>query len=165
MINQGGHKNAAFFNALSVPSITSLASKFRKIDTQKVIDDCLHETTADFENIQRDQLLSGKANTGKEIAPRYRRRKYADAKHDMNPLPGYGIPDLKLTGSFHRGIDVKAGRESFNIISTDKKAIELEQKYSDIFGLGGKFKSEYIKENLAPALKKKISKFTGLKFQ
>lgn len=148
-----------------MPSITTLTERFRRMDTDKLIDESLNETTSDFDNIQRDQLLSGKANTGKEIEPLYRRRKYADAKHDMNPLPGYGIPDLKLTGSFHRGIDVKAGRESFNIISTDKKAIELEQKYSDIFGLGGKFKSEYIKEKLAPALKKKISKFTGLKFQ
>lgn len=148
-----------------MPSITTLTERFRRMDTDKLIDESLNETTSDFEDIQRYQLTAGMTSTGKNISPRYRSREYATAKHDMNPLPGYGVPDLKLTGSFHREIDVKAGRESFSIISRDEKAPELERKYDNIFGLGGQFKKEYTQEKLAPALKKKISKFTGLKFQ
>lgn len=147
---------------LTIPALTK---RFRKLNTDKIITDSLKETVSDFEDIQRKQLMAGKTRTGSHIKPSYRNKKYAEAKSSMNPLPGLGVPDLRLTGAFYEGIDVEAGKEVFDIISKDEKGPELENKYRDIFGLGGAFKNEYTKEKLEPALKKKISKFTGLKFQ
>lgn len=146
-------------------TISSLSEKFKALNTDKVIDESLNETKDEFKAINKSQLKSGFIKTGEKLKPSYRSKKYALAKNEMNPLPGLGNPDLFLTGAFYEGIDVEVGKDVFDIISKDEKGPELENKYKDIFGLGGTFKSEYTKEKLAPALKKKISKFTGLKFQ
>ena len=82
----------------------------------------------------------------------------------MNPLPGLGTPDLKVTGAFYSGIRVDYNSGVLTTKSSDEKADELEKKYQDIYGLGGNFKKGFIKNSLRPALNKEITSLTGLKF-
>ena len=156
-------------------TISSLSEKFNTINTDKIIDESLNETKDEFKAINKQQLKSGKTRTGEEIKSTtnpntgrknyYKSKKYALAKNQMNALPGLGNPDLYLTGAFYEGIDVEVGKDVFDIISKDEKGPELENKYSDIFGLGNNFKKKYLDEDLGPTVKKKISNFVGLKFQ
>lgn len=146
-------------------TISSLSEKFKTLNTDKVIDESLNETKDEFKAINKSQLKAGKTNTGENVAPKYRRKKYALAKNQMNPLPGLGNPDLFLTGAFYEGIGVEVGKDVFDIISKDEKGPELENKYKDIFGLGNNFKKKYLDEDLGPTVQKKISTFTGLKFK
>lgn len=145
-------------------TISSLAENFRKLNTDKVIDESFRETTDSFEKLQKDQLKAGKTNKGDTIRPRYRSPKYARVKNEMNPLPGIGVPDLFLTGKFYSGIDAEPGRDVIDIISKDSKGPELENKYPNIFGLGTNFKKQYLEEDLRPKVMSKISSVTGLKF-
>lgn len=144
--------------------LNSLIDKFKSLDTDKIIMDSFNDTHKSFEDRQRDQLSKGYTNDGKKISPKYRSRKYAHAKNEMNPIPGLGTPDLRLTGAFYAGIDMDTGKNSLDIISKDEKGPELEHKYKNIFGLGGVHKSQYLKESFGPKMRGKISKFTGLKF-
>jgi hypothetical protein len=76
------------------------------------------------------------------------------AKNSMNPLPGLGVPDLKLTGAFYRGFQTKVTPEAFSTSSTDEKNDALTAKY-DPFGLDQESKSEYI-EKLRPVFVKNV---------
>ncbi len=120
-------------------------------------------TTDVFEVQQREQLTAGKTKTGAPISPRYQSNSYASRKAAINPLPGFGVPDLRLTGEFQRLIDVEAAENVFDIISKDEKGAALENKYADIFGLGGEYKTPYLKR-LSGVIREKISTLTGLKY-
>lgn len=154
-------KRRSFFLMLT---ISKLKKRVESMDIRQVITDALEETTGDFEQKNREQMLAGKTKDGKAIAPKYRSSKYASAKNAMNPAPGLGTPDLKLTGEFHRLLDVEVGKVNFDIVSLDDKGPELEDKYPAIFGLGGEFKKAYLEGSLRPLLKEKIEGKTGLKF-
>lgn len=155
-------------------TIVSLAKRFESLNTDAIIADSLEETKDSFAELNKQQMRAGKTKTGDKIGSTtnpnnqtsnyYKWKKYAAAKNDMNPLPGLGNPDLFLTGSFYDGIDVEIGSNVFDIISTDEKGPELEDKYPDILGLGSNFKKEYLDE-LKPVVMDKISNFTGLKFR
>lgn len=128
-----------------------------------MISEATKATTDVFEVQQREQLKAGKTKTGASISPRYQSNSYAARKAAINPLPGFGVPDLRLTGEFQRLIDVEAATDVFDIISKDEKGAALENKYSDIFGLGGEYKTPYL-VRLSGVIKEKISTLTGLKY-
>lgn len=146
-------------------TIKGLQRKVAVFDTDQAIDQAFTKTTGDLADENRKQLYAGFDKNGKKITPKYRRYKYAAAKYEMNPLPGLGTPDLKVTGAFYRGITVEYESGILHTESTDKKGPMLEQKYEDIFGLGGAFKKEFIDKSLRPALNKEITAGIGLKFQ
>ena len=111
---------------------------------------------------QRDQMLEGKNKKGARIG-RYRSGAYARMKEVMNPLPGFGVPDLRLTGEFFKQIYVDIRDNTVIVDSTDEKTQSLVNKYGEeIFGLSKNTKSEFIKKDLRPVFMKKISEATGL---
>lgn len=77
----------------------------------------------------RKQLYEGKDATGGRLR-RYRSRLYAEMKNQMNPAPGFGNPDLYLTGAFHRSIRATVTGEGVTFDATDTKAADLVDKYS-----------------------------------
>jgi hypothetical protein len=103
------------------------------MDKDALIDECLEELKGRVVELNREQLESGLNVTGGRFR-QYRNRKYAGMKARMNPKPGYGNPDLKLTGDFWRAFraEVKGGLE---VYSTDPKADDLESRYEGIYGL------------------------------
>jgi hypothetical protein len=146
-------------------TIKGFHKRVSSINIDLIIDDSFIETTDDLLEINKDQLLHGMTNTGEKITPVYFRDEYAAEKNQMNSLPGYGTPDLKLTGAFHNEIriDYKTGVLSSH--SNDEKADELEFRYQNIYGLGGPFKAKYLDSALWPAFKNGITAHLGLKFK
>lgn len=111
------------------------------------------ETKETITDIQKEQMYHGLNAEGKRIG-RYRTMKYALAKNSMNPLPGLGIPDLKLTGAFYAGFKTEVDPEVFRTFSTDIKNEALTEKY-DPFGLDQESKAEY-GGKLKPVLVKNV---------
>jgi hypothetical protein len=145
-------------------TIGTLLNKFQSIDTNAIIDESFIATEPDFELSQQAQLKAGKTSTGDPISPAYLSDAYAAKKNAMNPLPGYGVPDLFLTGSFSEQINVKLEGETVLEFSNDEKAPQLEEKYANIFGLGSSYKKDYLSV-LRPVVNENISNFVGLSFE
>ena len=86
--------------------------------------------------LNKDQLQKGQNKKGQKLSPKYSRVRYARAKAKVNPLPGFGTPDLKLTGRFYSDFFITAKNKEFTVFSSDEKADVLKSKYGeDIFGL------------------------------
>ena len=86
-----------------------------------------------------EQLLSGKTSEGSDIAPEYSMFEYSFFKQKLNNSPNFGTPDLKVTGDFHKGFNVRQDQLEngiFEIDSDDYKTSMLTDKYGEsIFGL------------------------------
>jgi hypothetical protein len=94
--------------------------------------------------------MDGLNALGEQIG-KYRNPAYARRKNAMNPLPGFGIPDLKLSGAFHRQVYAETRGDKVILDSTDPKTQKLVDKYGEeIFGLNKVSKIEFIKESLRP---------------
>ena len=134
--------------------VNELATKLGIIAVN-VLDDMKSEVV----NLQREQMMDGRNKLGEEIGT-YRSIVYADMKHRMNPRPGNGVPDLRLTGAFHDGIKLETSPASktYVITSTDPKTNALIKKYgSKIFGLDSRSREILIgqlgyKKNLVSAI-------------
>lgn len=87
--------------------------------------------------LNTDNLLKGLTPLGQKLKPSYSRERYKRAKNKLNPLPGIGTPDLKLTGDFHKSFYVVAKNEQFSLEASDDKTGLLSKKYGEknIFGL------------------------------
>lgn len=134
------------------------------MDISEVIQTAVSNTLDDLNEENKKQLFEGYDKTGEKITRKYRNNKYARVKNEMNPLPGLGVPDLKLTGAYYRGRKATLSGDVITVTSSDEKAEELEAKYPDINGLGGQFKKEYQVNSLSPEINKGITAVTGLKF-
>ncbi len=86
-----------------------------------------------------EQLLRGKTSEGADVAPEYSMFEYSFFKQKLNNSPNFGTPDLRLTGDFHKGFNVRQDQLEngiFEIDSSDYKTSALTDKYGEsIFGL------------------------------
>ena len=53
----------------------------------------------------------------------------------MNSKPGFGTPDLFVSGDYQSKIRLKKKKFDFDFESTSKHAKYIEPKYDDIYGL------------------------------
>ena len=113
-----------------------------------IVGACLEETKEPIIGLNTSQLYDeGVDKNGNKLQP-YRSRgenyeSYAAMKHRMNPKPGFGNPDLFLTGEFQHSMNLRVEGEVFEIDSTDTKTNKLREKYGDqIFGLTDESKQE-----------------------
>lgn len=113
-------------------------------------------------DLNRQQLYeSGIDGYGDNLAT-YKRDKYARKKYGMNPKPGYGNPDLYLTGDFQEGITVQVSGGSFTIGSYDQKSKFLLEKYgAQVLRLTISSKNTVRKDMLQPGLVKYLRRETG----
>lgn len=146
-------------------TIANLMRKFQSLDIDEISREAVSETTEDLADQNRAQLHAGYNRDSQligDLKP-YASDTYAFYKANKNPLPGLGNPDLEDTGAFYAGIQVTVNGDIVNEDSTDEKSPELQEKYKDIFGLGGEFKTDYVNDSLRPAFKAGIEEATGLK--
>lgn len=89
---------------------------------------------------------------------RYASNSYAARKQRINGMPGFGVPDLRLTGAFYRGFTINVlSKKEFEITSTDSKTTDLTEKYGeDIFGLIPRKKLQVKTEIMMPQLRKQV---------
>jgi hypothetical protein len=125
---------------------------------KSIAENSVDETKPDYIESQKDQLIQGSNSSGGTFR-KYRNAVYAKRKNQMNPLPGYGNPDLKLTGDFYSGIYAKVEGGKIVIGSNDSKAQALEANYKNVFGLNSQEMEDYLYNKLKPAYHKNIIDF------
>lgn len=116
----------------------------RNTNLQGNIVDSFNETSEDWVDLNREQMLNG-INSDGELIGNYASAIYSEVKHRMNPLAGEGNVDLKLKGGFQDSeYAIAKGNEIFSN-SSDYKNSALEKKYSKkIHGLSIEYKRVYI---------------------
>lgn len=147
-------------------TFTEIHQTISKFNAEQVVSDVYEQTKEPLADLNAVQLLNGLSAKGKNLKS-YSNPVYAELKNRMNPLPGFGNPDLRLTGAFYRGIYASSQGGRLSITSTDSKTPDLEKKYGElnIFGLSEKFRIEHVVENIEPAFKKEIERVTGLNME
>lgn len=147
-------------------TFTDLHQTISKFNAEKVVETVYEQTKESLADLNAVQLLQGQSAKGKNLKS-YANAEYAAYKNQLNPLPGYGNPDLKLTGAFYQGIRAEFQGGRLEITSTDSKTASLQKKYSDdnMFGLSEKFRNEHVKENIEPVFVREIETATGLNME
>jgi hypothetical protein len=115
-------------------------------------------------NLNKKQLFSDGENNKSKKLKRYRNGMYELEKHERNPAPGLGIPDLFNTGKFYKKFKIKIlSKKEYEMFSTDDKAIALQKKYGkDIFGLSENSRNEMVEKFFERDLMKEIKQIIKL---
>src|SRR5690349_16298463 len=94
-----------------------LLENLEAVDIDNAAINALSRHDEDMERLNRKQLLEGKLSTGRDLHPTYLEdpffktkeaaQKYSDWKDKITPNPKRkkGVPNLYITGPFHRSID------------------------------------------------------------
>lgn len=138
-------------------TIEQYIAKLKKADKAYITEQLLRivqEESNFVIDLNQSQMLSGIDSKGNELKE-YASKGYAAYKNKINSIPGFGVPDLKLTGAFQREMYLQFSSKGFpvEIFSRDEKTQTLTQKYGkDIFGV-----TQDNLENLRDHLKPKIA--------
>jgi hypothetical protein len=141
-------------------TLLNIIGKFQALNTDEVIEQAFIASTDGFTDEQKKQLYAGFDKDGNRLH-KYQNNKYARVKNEMNPAPGLGNPDLKVTGAYYNGIKAAVSGLGYHIASSDDKGPDLEKKY-DPYGLGGDYRREFIKTTYRPKFRAEIRQKTGL---
>jgi hypothetical protein len=97
--------------------------------------------------IQNKRLTTkGHGSDDNKLRP-YKNKRYAIYKHEMNPLPGLGVPDLKLRGDYLNASYVNVlGNGAFEMGSNDWKEAKLRDMFGPNLGLSDKDKQDAVEE-------------------
>ena len=148
-------------------TIHSMLSKVNRLDVKAESRKIIAETSGDIVKLNKEQLYSGLDVDGVKLGTRYNSITYALTKEQMNPKPGFGVMDFKLTGAFYRGFFVTVKKDTFVTDSHDDKTGKLEalQAGQKIFGLSKEHKYVYARGVFFDRLKGYIKSNTGLTFK
>lgn len=149
-----------------VGNFQRLKNAWASVDLVKEVSAIAADNEKAIADYNREQLFKqGEDSDGRKLR-KYRRPRYARVKHEMNPLPGLGNPDLFVTGDFHRSIftDVRGPRIIFD--AKDWKVEKLAGQYGEsIFGLHDDSRRRVWVEVLRPPLLPRINTITGSNLQ
>lgn len=160
-------------------TILSLYQKVQALEAQtdQLITSSLEQTKDALLDQNRDQLYDGKTRDGKDLSPTYledpyfKTREAAQAYSDWkdritpNSIRKPGVPNLFINGYLYNSIGVKISGQNVFYSASASFGNEVEQKFTDkIYGLGGVYKMEYLKESLGPVFRSSITSIIGLKF-
>lgn len=142
----------------------ALRDNIARLNLELLAEEAAENTVADFVELNKDQLMHGFRSDGNTLQP-YRSKEYADRKHAMNALPGYGIPDYKLTGAYQAAFVGEVINGGLQVISMDNKenklakregsvdqnaVVNVQEGRDAIFGLNDKSTEVYIGEKFQP---------------
>lgn len=121
-------------------------------------------TAFEIETLVKVQLQSGETATNEKINPSYASAYYSRKKESFNSAPGYGVPDLYVTGNLYKSIGVSVKDDEYDIQATvDYAYADSIIQYGDkVFALSDEHKQEYCATSLLPAIGKYIKDVTGL---
>lgn len=124
---------------------------------ERIVKELLQSKNEEIVDLQKDQLLRGKTNMEENVAPRYANPRYAARKQAMNGKPPAGVPDLKLTGRYHRGFRAVINNDTIDMQNRDNKDARLSAKYAHIKGLSNKSVGK-LRDIVRPELKRIVIK-------
>lgn len=113
---------------------------------------------------QTSQLIVDGLNKDGRNLKKYKKKEYSEFKNSMNPMPGLGNPDLKLTGAFLKALKLEiVNNKEYDIISTDSKYQDLRNKYGrSMLGLNKasikRYKEKAFQKQLVDNVKAKLFK-------
>lgn len=117
----------------------SVMEAYRRLTTAiangSILQGAIELTANQLADVNREQLDAGRDAKGDSISPAYRSNEYAKYKYGINPKPGYGIPDLKDTGSYYSKIKFYIEGSDINFYDTDSKANSIFAKYGSVLGV------------------------------
>ena len=135
--------------------ISELAANARKLDAWKLFAESVEENKEYIIDLNTGQLSKGKDSNNASLFP-YASDDYAKFKKSIGSEAPLGTPNLKLTGAFWEGFNIKTDKEGVIISSTDGKSEKLKSGYGeDIFGLTDESKAD-LKTMLLPTYLKKL---------
>lgn len=145
-------------------TIEQLYEAFSQVNLREELQVLILENGTAMAELVEGQLTQGKTAANVSIAPSYANQYYAKKKFSMNSLPGYGIPDLKLSGEFYAGIGVAIkSSDEYDIESDVDYAGKLNQQYGDeTLALSDENKQVYCDDTLGPAIANYILEKTGI---
>ena len=146
-------------------TIEQLYEAFSQVKLREDLPELIRENGTAMAELVEDQLQGGKLSTGNPIQPAYANAYYAKKKASMNSLPGYGIPDLKVTGDYYAGIGVAIKSEDEYDIESDvdyANNASITQYGEELLALSDDNKQVFCDETLSPAIGKYIAEKTGL---
>ena len=146
-------------------TVADLLESVEKVDLTIIIEATIEETAADYIRLNtEEQLFKGIDANGAQLQPLYKSKSYAKKKNEMNATPGYGVPDLKLTGSFYKSQKLAVNGDQINLDSDVDHAQYLEKNYGaeKIYGLDDENQETYNFGAFQDAFANKITELTGL---
>jgi len=144
-------------------TVVDLQDCFTDINVHREAKSAIGRTSDVIAELNVEQLEAGFTSEGKRLR-KYRNRNYAMFKNAINPLPGFGNPDLILTGSFTKSFQIDVGSDDIEVVSDDIH--NLAERYGeDIFGLSDDNQEFYNEEIFFPEFAESIEGITGLKIQ
>jgi hypothetical protein len=170
---RGGSIACPFFKM----TIAGLKRKFDTLDTDTLINNALSGTQNDIRDLNLEQMYDGKTSKGVDITPSYvddpywdehggraAAQAYSDWKDKITPSlrRNPGTPNLFINGYYHSSISVIAGKESIVWASSFNSEPDIRSRFKHIYGLGGRYKTIYLREYLAPILRDRMFELTGL---
>lgn len=165
---------AAFFYNMT---IRGLYNKIQTVDTNKVVQETMEQTTDEILTYNLNQLIDGKTSTGEDITPSYlddpyfktreAAQRYSDWKDRISPASKRkkGTPNLFINGYYHstRRVSIVDGKVVWT--SSYKGAGDIERKFKNIDGLNKDSRSEFIPLILRPVFRQKMEAAIGLKMK
>lgn len=133
-----------------------MIDRVKRLDLEQALEKAFDNNLPQYVDEVRVQLYHGFDGNGNRLKP-YANDRYAAKKTEMNPLPGFGNPDLYLTGDWSNNIETQRSGTSLQTASSDEKNKMLIKKYGyAVLIPGGKFKASFVQENLQPDFIKEI---------
>lgn len=110
---------------------------------------------------QHKQGISG---TGQKITPSYVGKTYSAYKASLNSAPGYGTPDIEVTGAYNSELHLTVKGDEYEIDSDVSYAQSASlTQYGNSLNLPDETsRGEYWNETLAPEILEYISETTGI---
>lgn len=147
-------------------SVDEIIKVLKTIDVRESCIEAAVLTKDKIPPLIKGQLTQGKSGTGRKITPLYKNASYARKKYRMNPVPGYGVPDLYLSGGYYDTLDAKVDPEGITVESDKPYARYVDENYSgEVTKMARDSKEVFIEESYSPALADVIEKQTGLNFK
>ncbi len=142
---------------------TEMIERLQGLNIRDLLIESIEETAQQYVELNTAQLYEGKDGNDQPLNPTYASPKYARVKNEMNPTPGYGNPDLKLTGAFYGGYELRVEGDDLVKDSDVEYADDLFAKYGNAIGqLDEANHEQYVNEEMAPVLYEKVRELTGL---
>lgn len=141
-------------------TIDGIIANTEALDFDKIIQDSVSETIEELKNYQQQQMYFGQDSQGRPIQRldgKY--AVYAPLTEFLKVQKGQPIDRVTLrdTGSFYRGIQVRAEPGRVVINSNDEKQASLINQYGDtILGLNAYYSQLYSENDLSPLATRKI---------
>lgn len=143
----------------------ALLDRLDKVELNPIIILCLETSKYEWLGLNRGQLHDGQDNTGHLQSPDYASEKYAEYKNQSNPVPGFGVPDLFITGDYYNSIQMTVNASQYNITTYSQGvsyAPKIEKKWDRNYGLDPENTAYFSAEILKPKIIGELVKELGL---